>query len=92
MRCFTALTCCALDVCEVMFYVGGVDGCVFEILFNGVLLVVVSLDGGIDVRDGMVAFVGYSKKFVSVRCSSDGNFIIFVSEDGIVCVWDVVFC
>jgi len=88
VRCPTALTCCALDACEATLYAGGVDGRLFEIPLNGAPSVAVSLDGGADARDGMVAFEGHSKKLVGVACSTDGNAVISASEDGTARVWD----
>lgn len=89
VRCPTALTCCALDVCEATLYAGGADGRVFEIPLNGAPSVAVSLDGGADARDGMVALQGHSKRVVGVACSSDGNSLVSASEDGTARVWDV---
>ena len=60
----------------------------FEIPLSGAPSVAVSLDGGADARDGMVALEGHSKKLVAVACSTDGNAVVSASEDGTARVWD----
>ncbi|CEG00088.1 WD40 repeat [Ostreococcus tauri] len=88
VRCPTALTSCALDACEATLYAGGADGRVFEIPLNGAPSMAVSLDGGLDARDGMIALEGHSKRVVGVACSTDGDFVVSASEDGTARVWD----